>query len=67
MTYEIFLAPRAKKQYENFDGPIRGEIRAQLLSLEQDPYNKGNIIRGRKSELPLYKNVACRGPISCGF
>ena len=55
MTYEIFLAPRAKKQYENFDGPIRGEIRSQLLSLEQEPYNKGNIIRGRNSELRYIK------------
>ena len=55
MTYEIFLAPRAKKQYENFDRHIRDEIRSQLLSLEHEPYDKGNSIKGRKSELRYIK------------
>ena len=55
MTYEIFLAPRAKKQYENFDRHIRDEIRSQLLSLEHEPYDKGNIIKGHKSELRYIK------------
>ncbi len=36
MIYEIFLAPRAKKQYEAFDRHIRDEIRPQLLALEDD-------------------------------
>ena len=55
MTYEIFLAPRAKKQYEGFDRHIQAEIRSQLLALEDDPYGKGNIIKGRKSELHYIK------------
>jgi len=55
MTYEIFLAPRAKKQYEGFDRHIRDEIRSQLLALEDDPYGKGSIIKGRKNELRYIK------------
>ena len=55
MTYEIFLTPRAKKQYEGFDRHIQDEIRPQLFALENDPHGKGNIIKGRKSELYYIK------------
>ena len=55
MTYEIFLSPRAKRQYKGFDRHIRDEIRPQLLALENDPHGKGNIIKGRKSELHYIK------------
>jgi mRNA-degrading endonuclease RelE of RelBE toxin-antitoxin system len=40
MKYEIFLAPRAKKQYERFDRHIRVEIESQLWKLEDDPYGR---------------------------
>jgi len=55
MKYEIFLAPRAKKQCERLDRHIRIKITSQLWELEIDPYTKGSLLRGRKSELRYLK------------
>lgn len=40
MKYDVYLAPRAKRQYERFDTHIRKEIKTQLLELKDDPYGK---------------------------
>jgi len=45
MKYEIFLAPRAKKQYKRFDPHIREEIKTLLSELEDEPYNKGKQLK----------------------
>jgi len=51
MKYEIFLAPRAKKQYEKLDPHIREEIATLLSELEDKPYQIGNLLKGLKTEL----------------
>jgi hypothetical protein len=45
MKYEIFLTPRAKKQYEKLDPHIRKEIKTLLSELEDEPYNKGKPLK----------------------
>ena len=55
MKYEIFFAPRARKQYEKFERHIRVEIESQLWILEDDPYGKGLLLKGRKHELRYIK------------
>jgi len=51
MKYEIFLAPRAKKQYEKLDPHIREEIATLLSELEDKPYQIRNLLKGLKTEL----------------
>jgi len=46
MKYDLYLSPRAKKQYERFDAHIRHKIRTGLLELEEDPYEKGSLLQG---------------------
>jgi mRNA-degrading endonuclease RelE of RelBE toxin-antitoxin system len=55
MKYEIFLAPRAKRQYEQFDRHIRNEIESRLWELEFDPHEKGSLLKGLKMELRYIK------------
>jgi len=55
MKYEIFLAPRAKRQYERFDRHIRDEIESRLWELEDDPHEKGSLLKGLKTELRYIK------------
>ena len=43
MKYNVYLSPRAKKQYKKFDTHIRHKIRTELLELEEDPYEKGSL------------------------
>jgi len=38
MKYQIFLASRAKKQYEKLDAHIRKEIKSLLSELEDELY-----------------------------
>jgi len=40
MKYDVYLSPRAKKQYKRFDAHIRHKIKTELLELEEDPYKK---------------------------
>ena len=46
MKYDVYLSPRAKKQYKRFDAHIRHKIRTGLLELEEDPSKKGNFLQG---------------------
>jgi len=46
MKYNVYLSPRAKKQYKRFDAHIRHKIKAELLELEEEPYEKGNLLQG---------------------
>ena len=46
MKYDLYLSPLAKKQYKKFDGHIRHNIRTELLNLEKEPYEKGNLLQG---------------------
>jgi mRNA-degrading endonuclease RelE of RelBE toxin-antitoxin system len=43
MKYDVYLSPRAKKQYKRFDAHIRHKIRTELLELEEDPSEKGSL------------------------
>ncbi len=55
MKYEIFLAPRAKRQHERFDRHIRDGIEARLWELEYDPHEKGSLLKGLTTELHYLK------------
>ena len=55
MKYEIFLTPRAKKQYDKLDPHIRKEIKTLLSKLEDEPYNKGKPLKGLDAELYYIK------------
>ena len=55
MKYEIFLAPRAKKQYEQLDLHISKKIKTLLSELEDEPYNKGKPLKGLSTELHYIK------------
>jgi len=57
MKYEIFLAPRAKKQYERLDAHIRTKIRTELLEIEEDPYKKGELLQGLRARLRYIKII----------
>jgi len=46
MKYDVYLTPRAKKQYKKFDVHMRHEIRTKLSELEQDPSDKGSLLHG---------------------
>ncbi|MFV9645121.1 MAG: type II toxin-antitoxin system RelE family toxin [Desulfobacterales bacterium] len=46
MKYDVYLSPRAKKQYKRFDAHIRHKIRTGLLELEEDPSEKGSLLQG---------------------
>lgn len=46
MKYDVYLSPRAKKQYKRFDAHIKHKIRTELLELEEDPYEKGSLLQG---------------------
>ena len=46
MKYDVYLSPRANKQYKRFDAHIRHKIRTELLELEEDPYKKGSLLQG---------------------
>ena len=55
MKYDVYLSPRAKKQYKRFDAHIRHKIRTELLELEEDPYKKGSLLQGVSLELSYIK------------
>ena len=55
MKYEIFLTPRARKQYEKLDPHLRKEIKTLLSELEDKPYNKGKPLKGLNIELHYIK------------
>jgi len=46
MKYDVYLSPRAKKQYKKFDVHMRHKIRTKLLELEEDPSEKGSFLQG---------------------
>jgi len=46
MKYDVYLSPRAKKQYKRFEAHIRHKIRTELLELEEDPSEKGSLLQG---------------------
>ncbi len=45
MKYDVYLSPRAKKQYKRFDAHIRHKLRTELLELEDDPSEKGSLLQ----------------------
>ncbi len=55
MKYEIFLAPKARKQYDKLDRHVRSEITSQLWELAADPDKKGHPLKGYKTELRYLK------------
>jgi mRNA-degrading endonuclease RelE of RelBE toxin-antitoxin system len=46
MKYDVYLSPRAKKQYKRFDAHIRHKIKTELLELEEAPYKRGSLLQG---------------------
>ena len=46
MKYDVYLSPRAKKQYKKFDAHIRHKLRTELSELEEHPSEKGNLLQG---------------------
>ena len=46
MKYDVYLSPRAKKQYKKYDVHMRHKIRTKLLELEEDPSVKGSLLQG---------------------
>ena len=57
MKYDAYLTSRAEKQYERLDAHIRNKIRTELLEIEEEPYKKGEILRGLKSKLRYVKII----------
>jgi len=57
MKYEIFLPPRAKRQYERFDRHIRDEIESRLWELED---TASKILLGRQFNFFICRNVGCQ-------
>jgi mRNA-degrading endonuclease RelE of RelBE toxin-antitoxin system len=55
MKYDVYLSPRAKKQYKRFDAYIRHNIRTELLELEEDPSEKGSLLQGFRLGLRYIK------------
>ena len=55
MKYDVYLSPRAKKQYKKLDVHIRHKINAKLLELEDDPSEKGSSLQGVSSGLHKIK------------
>ncbi len=55
MRYEVYLSPRAKKQYERLDNHIRRKIKTELLELEDEPYGKGFSLLRLGTELRYIK------------
>lgn len=56
MKYDVYLTPRAKRQYERFDGHIRHKIRTELLELEEESHERGDLLQGFRSHL-RYKKI----------
>lgn len=56
MKYDVYLTPRAKRQYEKFDGHIRHKIKTELLELEEEPDKKGNVLQELRARL-RYKRI----------
>ena len=46
MKYDLYLSSRAKKQFKRFDAHIRNKLKTELVELEEDPSEKGNLIQG---------------------
>jgi mRNA-degrading endonuclease RelE of RelBE toxin-antitoxin system len=46
MKYDLYLSSRAKKQFKRFDAHIRNKLKTELLELEEDASEKGNLIQG---------------------
>ena len=46
MKYDVYLGPRAKKQYKKFDVHVRHKIRTKLLELEENPSETGSLLQG---------------------
>lgn len=55
MKYDIYLGPRAEKQYKRFDAHVRHKIRAKLLELEENPAEKGSLLQGASHGLRKIK------------
>jgi len=45
MKYDVYLSPRANKQYKKFDVHMKHKIRTKLLELEEDPFDKGSLLQ----------------------
>ena len=56
MKYDVYLTPRAKRQYEKFDGHIRHKIKTELLELEEESDEKGNLLQELRARL-RYKRI----------
>jgi mRNA-degrading endonuclease RelE of RelBE toxin-antitoxin system len=46
MKYDLYLSSRAKKQFKKFDVNIRSKLKAELMELEEEPFQKGNVLQG---------------------
>jgi len=57
MKYDVCLTRRATKQYERLDAHIRNKIRTELIELEQNPHEKGNLFQGLRPKLRYMKIV----------
>jgi len=64
VRYEVYLSPRAEKQYQKLEPHVRRKIRAELLQLEDEPYSKGFSLYGHAPGLRYvkmsYKSVQYR-------
>jgi mRNA-degrading endonuclease RelE of RelBE toxin-antitoxin system len=57
MKYDVYLTARAKRQYKRLDAHIRNKIRTELLEIEEDPYEKGELLQGFRSKLRYIKII----------
>ncbi len=57
MKCDVCLTRRANKQYEKLDAHIRNKIRTELIELEQNPHEKGNLFQGLRSKLRYIKII----------
>jgi mRNA-degrading endonuclease RelE of RelBE toxin-antitoxin system len=64
MKYDVYLSPRAKKQYKKFDVHMRHKIRTKLLELEEDPSERHKI---RTKLLELEEDPSEKGSLLQGF
>jgi mRNA-degrading endonuclease RelE of RelBE toxin-antitoxin system len=46
MKYDVYLGPRAKKQYKRLDAHLKPKIKTKLLELEENPSEKGSLLQG---------------------
>ena len=48
MTYNVFLHPKAAKELQGLDEPLRSRVRESLMELRTSPTQAGKLLKGSK-------------------